>query len=133
MAFALKAFKAYSLYAVVKMTENPVSSKDFKKVKSLVFVIAVAFTSGFFLSAYHVGIEKNLWSPLISCSNITGLNAENIEELKNSLNNYIAVSCEQPSFFIFGASLAELNLIISLFFAIISLSAIIYYKKLFVR
>lgn len=110
-----------------------IATKSFKKAKALVFAIAAAFTSGFLLSVYHVGIEKNLWNPLTSCSNITGLDAENIEELRNSLNNYIAVSCEQPSFFIFGVSLAELNLIISLFFAIISLSAIIYYKKLFVR
>ena len=96
-----------------------IATKSFKKAKALVFAIAAAFTSGFLLSVYHVGIENYIFPEFSGCS-ANNLDITDKESLLNSLNNFIP-NCKDVTYRILGLSLATINVLISGLILIISL------------
>ena len=88
--------------------------------KILVFFIILFFIFGFFVSFYHVGIEKGIFSESLVCDLTGKKNSLSAQELLKELESK-KISCKDITFRFFGLSLATLNTLISL-----TLSAIMY-------
>ena len=86
-------------------------------------MILMTLTSivGFFLAGYHVGIEYGVIDELSSCKTEISKNISK-DILLKELQSKLAPSCKQVDFKLFGMSLALINMIMSLIFAIL------YYK-----
>ena len=91
-----------------------------KNEKILVFFVILFFIFGFFVSFYHVGIEKGIFSESLVCDLTGGKNILSAQELLRELESK-KISCKDITFKFFGLSLATLNTLISLI-----LSAIMY-------
>jgi len=97
-----------------------------KNDKILIFIIII-FSTSFFISGYHYGIENNIFDEFSGCVN-NSLNITNKAELLKSLNNNIP-SCKDVNFKLFGISLAGINFLLSLLIVIYSLRTLFYEKK----
>ena len=91
-----------------------------KNEKILVFFVILFFIFGFFVSFYHVGIEKGIFSESLVCDLTGEKNILSAQELLRELESK-KISCKDITFKFFGLSLATLNTLISLI-----LSAIMY-------
>lgn len=93
-------------------------------------MILMTLTSivGFFLAGYHVGIEYGVIDELSSCKTEI---SENISKdiLLKELQSKLAPSCKQVDFKLFGMSLALINMIMSLIFAILYYKMFTWIKK----
>jgi disulfide bond formation protein DsbB len=87
-------------------------------------VLALIFTAGAALAFYHVGVEQHWFAGPSACTgSITG--ATSIEALKAQLLARQPVSCDAPSWTLFGVSLAGLNLIASALLTVACAAAIL--------
>jgi disulfide bond formation protein DsbB len=84
-------------------------------------IVAVLFTAGGFVSAYHVGVEQHWIAGPTACTNPTA-EANSIEALKAQLLAQEPVNCDVVQWSLIGISLAGWNLIAQL--ALVSVSAI---------
>ena len=95
-----------------------------KNEKFFIKSIFVFFIIGLIVSFYHVGIEQNIFNESLVCLNLLDSTNSTEDLLKNlQINNK---SCKDVDFKIFGISLATINLLISLFMAIILFKKIKY-------
>ncbi len=94
-------------------------------------MILMTLTSivGFFLAGYHVGIEYGVIDELSSCKTEISKNISK-DILLKELQSKLAPSCKQVDFKLFGMSLASINMIMSLIFAILYYKMISWIKKI---
>ena len=93
-------------------------------------MILMTLTSivGFFLAGYHVGIEYGVIDELSSCKTEISKNISK-DILLKQLQSKLAPSCKQVDFKLFGMSLASINMIMSLIFAILYYKMFSWIKK----
>ena len=94
-------------------------------------MILMTLTSvvGFFLAGYHVGIEYGVIDELSSCKTEISKNISK-DILLKELQSKLAPSCKQVDFKLFGMSLASINMIMSLIFAILYYKMFSWIKKI---
>lgn len=94
-------------------------------------MILMTLTSivGFFLAGYHVGIEYGVIDELSSCKTEISKNISK-DILLKELQSKLAPSCKQVDFKLFGMSLALINMIMSLIFAILYYKMFSWIKKI---
>ena len=78
----------------------------------LKFVSLLCFSVSLIISGFHSLVERKLVKFDIGCTS-TGSNIDNIEDLRNFLEQTPLIKCDEISFSIFGLSLANLNFVIS--------------------
>ena len=86
-------------------------SVKIKKIQ-LKFVALICFFSSFIISGFHSLVERKLVEFDIGCTS-TGGDIDNIEDLRNFLEQTPLIKCDEISFSILGLSLANLNFVIS--------------------
>ena len=92
-----------------------------------IFMILSLFIFAFFLSAYHVGIENEIFKESSLCS-ASSKSFGSTTELLNNLD-LLQISCKTVNFKLFGLSLATINLIFSLLIIAITSVLIKKYEK----
>jgi len=96
--------------------------------KYLILLLIFVFLAGTFISLYHLGIEQGFIKESLLCDLKNGSKILTKEELLQQLQEKI-VSCKDVTFKIFGFSLTNLNLIISLLITIIFTKIYLGYEK----
>tara|TARA_B100000963_G_C22592483_1_gene656203 strand:- start:469 stop:975 length:507 start_codon:yes stop_codon:yes gene_type:complete len=96
--------------------------------KKMIYISIFFLTTSIFISGFHSLVERKLISYNIGCTS-TNMNFENIEDLRNFLEDVPIVKCDEILFSIFGLSLANLNLIISVGLIILSIIILKKYGK----
>ena len=86
-------------------------SVKIKKIQ-LKFVALICFISSLIISGFHSLVERKLVEFDIGCTS-TGSDIDNIEDLRNFLEQTPLIRCDEISFSILGLSLANLNFVIS--------------------
>ena len=87
----------------------------FKKEVIFLYFSLLIFFINFFISFFHSLVERKLISYDVGCSS-SNKSFEDIESLRMSLENTPIAKCDEITFSIFGLSLANINLIILIFF-----------------
>src|SRR5690606_25977737 len=78
------------------------------------WLCAIAFAVGAASSAYHVGMEYNLWEGPSSWSGTTLVMPQSLEDMHKAMANPIHLPrCDSAAWTLFGISLAAFNLLIS--------------------
>ena len=90
-----------------------------KKENLFLFLSLSLFLLNLGVSVFHSFVERGLINYSSSCSSNTQ-NFENINELRNFLENAELVKCDEIIFSILGFSLANINIIILLAFILLS-------------
>ena len=96
----------------------------FKKEMIFLYLSLLIFFVNFFISFFHSLIERKIISYNIGCS-LTSETFDNIESLRMSLENTPIAKCDEITFSIYGLSLANINLIILIFFIFINILFIV--------
>ena len=96
--------------------------------KYLILLLIFVFLAGTLISLYHLGIEQGFIEESLLCDLKNGSKILTKEELLQQLQEKI-VSCKDVTFKIFGFSLTNLNLIISLLITIIFTKIYLGYEK----
>ena len=78
----------------------------------LKLVSLLCFSVSLIISGFHSLVERKLVNFDIGCTS-TGSNIDNIEDLRNFLEQTPLIKCDEISFSIIGLSLANLNFVIS--------------------
>ena len=94
----------------------------------LIYFSIIILTASIFISGFHSLVERKLISYDIGCTS-TNMDFENVEDLRNFLEEVPITKCDEISFSIYGLSLANLNLIISIGFIILSIIILKNYGK----
>jgi disulfide bond formation protein DsbB len=100
------------------------ASLIFKKEIIFLYISLLIFFINFFISTFHSLVERKIISYDTGCSS-SNQNFEDIESLRLSLENTPITKCDEIIFSIFGLSLANLNLIILIFFIFINILFIV--------
>ena len=100
------------------------ASLIFKKEIIFLYISLLIFFINFFISTFHSLVERKIISYDTGCSS-SNQNFEDIESLRLSLENTPITKCDEIIFSIFGLSLANMNLIILLFFIFINILFIV--------
>lgn len=100
--------------------------KEPKKI--LIFFSILLLASSILISGFHSLVERKLIDYDIGCTTTHG-EFENVEELRNFLESVPITKCDEILFSILGLSLANLNLIISFGFIILSIFVLKNYEK----
>ena len=87
----------------------------FRKEVIFLYLSLLIFFINFFISFFHSLVERKLISYDVGCSS-SNKSFEDIESLRMSLENTPIAKCDEITFSIFGLSLANINLIILIFF-----------------
>lgn len=103
--------------------------KSFKNNRLIKYIILLVTLFICVLSLYQSGIELGIITNIITCSQISGLDAVTIEELDSLIRTSKNNDCSFPKFFLFGLTLSNLSFIFS--FILFILSLIFYRKNLF--
>ena len=96
---------------------------------SVTVLLLIIISSIFFTGLYHSLIELSLVKNYFSCTQGIDKNIETIEELDNLIRNTKNQNCAISKYNIFGLTLANYSILISLFLLIFHL--IVLKKKLF--
>ena len=88
-----------------------------KLEKYLILSLAIIFLIATILSLYHLGIEQGFIRESILCDLEKGANIVNKDEILKQLQQK-SISCKDVTFKIFGLSLTNYNIIISLLLTI---------------
>ena len=86
-------------------------SVKIKKIHLKILAL-ICFFSSFIISGFHSLVERKLVEFDIGCAS-TGGDIDNIEDLRNFLEQTPLIKCDEISFSILGLSLANLNFVIS--------------------
>ena len=96
----------------------------FKKELIFLYLSLLTFFINFFISFFHSLVERKLIRYDVGCSS-SNESFEDIESLRMSLENTPIAKCDEINFSIFGLSLANINLIILIFFIFINILFIV--------
>ena len=88
-----------------------------KLEKYLIFSLAIIFLIATILSLYHLGIEQGFIQESLLCDLEKGANIVDKDEILKQLQQK-SISCKDVTFKIFGLSLTNYNIIISLLLTI---------------
>ncbi len=88
-----------------------------KLEKYLIFLLAIIFLMATILSLYHLGIEQGFIKESLLCNLEKGANIVDKDEILKQLQQK-SISCKDVTFKIFGLSLTNYNIIISLLLTI---------------
>ena len=88
-----------------------------KLEKYLIFLLAIIFLIATILSLYHLGIEQGFIKESLLCNLEKGANIVDKDEILKQLQQK-SISCKDVTFKIFGLSLTNYNIIISLLLTI---------------
>jgi len=88
-----------------------------------VVLAGLAFLTGAGIAAFHTGVERKWWAGTAACHAPKIDSATTIEEMKQILLNKDFVACDEIPWSLFGASMANYNLVFSLAVATIFLAA----------
>ena len=88
-----------------------------KLEKYLILSLAIIFLIATILSLYHLGIEQGFIQESLLCDLEKGANIVNKDEILKQLQQK-SISCKDVTFKIFGLSLTNYNIIISLLLTI---------------
>ena len=94
-----------------------INSKYNKLEKYLILSLAIIFLIATILSLYHLGIEQGLIQESLLCDLEKGANIVDKDEILKQLQQK-SISCKDVTFKIFGLSLTNYNIIISLLLTI---------------
>jgi disulfide bond formation protein DsbB len=84
----------------------------------LTWLGALAMLATSAIGVYHSGVERKLWEGPSSCSS-TGIEGLTSEELFNQIMSAPLVRCDEIPWQLFGFTMANLNAIFSLVFALL--------------
>ncbi|MDC3203817.1 disulfide bond formation protein B [Candidatus Pelagibacter sp.] len=88
-----------------------------KLEKYLIFLLAIIFLISTILSLYHLGIEQGFIQESLLCDLEKGANIVDKDEILKQLQQK-SISCKDVTFKIFGLSLTNYNIVISLLLTI---------------
>jgi disulfide bond formation protein DsbB len=94
----------------------------------LFFCSFLCFCSSFVISLFHSLVERGMVKFEIGCVS-SNKDFTNIDDLRNFLEHVPITKCDEIIFSFLGFSLANLNLIISIFAIILSIYSIKFYEK----
>ena len=114
----------YGLSAVVIVINHILPRYE----KKFILVLTLLFIFSFIISIYHFGIEQGIFQESAVCSLNNMSETISKEDLLRQLSQKI-VSCKDVTFRIFGLSLTNINMFLSLFLIILSLKTFINYEK----
>ncbi|MDX2028289.1 MAG: disulfide bond formation protein B [Alphaproteobacteria bacterium] len=95
------------------------------RVRILLGLCAAVFFVNMGLALFHTGVEKHWWLGTSGCS-IQPLTGATPEDLRTQLLNTAVVSCDQVTWTFLGLSMANWNILYSLFLAMFALAAMFY-------
>ena len=95
-----------------------------KKEKVFLLLALILFTVNFLLSFFHSLVERGLVNYSSSCTSNNN-NFEDIESLRQSLENTPIAKCDEIIFSVMGLSLANINLIVLTLLIIINILFIV--------
>jgi len=124
---ALCIYQRYPYYLILLLSALFFLKNNWKY--SLMILMTLTSIVGFFLAGYHVGIEYGVINELSSCKTEISKNISK-DILLKELQSKLAPSCKQVDFKLFGMSLASINMIMSLIFAILYYKMISWIKKI---
>jgi len=123
---ALCIYQRYPYYLILLLSALFFLKNNWKY--SLIILMTLTSIVGFFLAGYHVGIEYGVIDELSSCKTEISKNISK-DILLKELQSKLAPSCKQVDFKLFGMSLALINMIMSLIFAILYYKMFSWIKK----
>jgi disulfide bond formation protein DsbB len=123
---ALCIYQRYPYYLILLLSALFFLKNNWKY--SLMILMTLTSVVGFFLAGYHVGIEYGVIDELSSCKTEISKNISK-DILLKELQSKLAPSCKQVDFKLFGMSLASINMIMSLIFAILYYKMFSWIKK----
>jgi len=123
---ALCIYQRYPYYLILLLSALFFLKNNWKY--SLMILMTITSIVGFFLAGYHVGIEYGVIDELSSCKTEISKNISK-DILLKELQSKLAPSCKQVDFKLFGMSLALINMIMSLIFAILYYKMFSWIKK----
>ena len=88
--------------------------------KFLFLFISIIYFASFIVSGFHFGVEQSWWTFKSSCSNTLN-DFENIDELRNFLEEVPITKCNEVILSFYGLSMAGYNVLYSLVNFIISI------------
>ena len=97
--------------------------------RTLIYLILSLFIFGAVVSAYHVGIEQEIFNESFVCDLDNNEGSLSKEELLQQLEKKTPISCKIVTFRVFGLSLATINTIISLIISGIMIKILKRYGK----
>ncbi len=100
-----------------------------KKEMIFLYFSLLTFFVNFLISFFHSLVERKLINYNIGCS-LSNESFDDIESLRMSLENTPIANCDEITFSIFGLSLANMNLIILIFFIFINILFIVRNDKI---
>jgi disulfide bond formation protein DsbB len=124
---ALCIYQRYPYYLILLLSALFFLKNNWKY--SLMILMTLTSIVGFFLAGYHVGIEYGVIDELSSCKTEISKNISK-DMLLKELQSKLAPSCKVVEFKLFGMSLASINMIMSLIFAILYYKMISWIKKI---
>ena len=101
---------------------------SYKNEKFIVLLLILIFSFSSIISIYHFGIEQGFFQESSVCGLKNSAEIISKEELLKQLQEKM-ISCKDVTFKIFGFSLTSINIIISLFLAILLIKIFISYEK----
>jgi disulfide bond formation protein DsbB len=106
----------YAYYVGVPLAALTVLFVDrLGKAAALLFVVlALIFAANAALAVYHSGVELKLWQGPTACTGSAMSGPANAADLLTQLENVKVVRCDAVSLRVFGLSLANWNIFISL-------------------
>jgi disulfide bond formation protein DsbB len=105
-------YERWPYYAAIVATTIALLSGGDRAMRAVVSLCALLFAASTALAFYHVGVEQHWFAGPSACTgSVAG--ATSIEALKAQLLARQPVSCDAPSWTLFGVSLAGLNVIAS--------------------
>ena len=117
-------YERWPYYAAIVATAVALLSGGDRAMRAIIALCALLFTASVVLAFYHVGVEQHWFDGPSACTgSVTG--ATSIEALKAQLLARQPVSCDTPSWLLFGVSLAGWNLVASVLLAIACAAALL--------
>ena len=117
-------YERWPYYAAIVATAVALLSGGDRAMRAIIALCALLFTASAVLAFYHVGVEQHWFAGPSACTgSVTG--ATSIEALKAQLLARQPVSCDTPSWLLFGVSLAGWNLVASVLLAIACAAALL--------
>ena len=97
--------------------------------RTFIYLILSLFIFGAVVSAYHVGIEQEIFNESFVCDLDNNEGSLSKEELLQQLEKKTPISCKIVTFRVFGLSLATINTVISIVLSGIMIRLINSYDK----
>src|SRR5882762_6806158 len=117
-------YQRWPYYAAIVATVVALLSGGERAMRAVIVLCALLFAASTALAFYHVGVEQHWFTGPSACTgSVTG--ATSIEALKAQLLARQPVSCDTPSWLLFGVSLAGWNLVASVLLAIACAAALL--------